>query len=520
MKIVTKSNRSFCYILLVLVCAALGFGIGIALSENDVNNDYPDLILWLGLPGTLFLRALKCFVLPLVFVNIILSVIEMVNAGKAGKVGLWTIGLYTLTTFLAALEAIVVSILFTPLYSVQSDIVDASEEFLYIECGENMHLKTGADGSVSCAYSILDSNSTDLPPAFQFTIDDVNDVFVKSSDAGNVPDVSISKQIIEGIFIKLVSENITDEFANARFLGVIAFAMVIGVCATKSKRKPKTLVAFLQEINDILVIAITWIVALTPIAVFSMIVSAIGVQSDMAKLFQNVGLLMGATLTTMGMHFLIVYPSVYYALTKENVLKYARYLVPAQTVAFATASSVGTLPVTLECVRKSGMVSDAIRNFVLPVGSTINMDGTALYFPVATVWLATSQGIQVTAVDYVLIAILSTLGSAGTAPVPSASLVFIVTTFNTVFNTTGEPDLFYIMVAIDWLLDRFRTTINVTGDALVTRMVEARAGTGIRGDNNSESKIMKTNIDIKETPDSVISSSSPSSENDDLVQCV
>merc|ERR1712241_1606093 len=185
---------------------------------------------------------------------------------------------------------------------------------------------------------------------------------------------------------------------------------------------------------------------------------------------------MGATLTTMGIHFLIVYPSVYYALTKENVLKYVRYLVPAQTVAFATSSSVGTLPLTLECVRNSGMVSNAVRNFVLPVGSTINMDGTALYFPVATIWLATSQGLEIGAVDYILIVILSTLGSAGTAPVPSASLVFIVTTFNTVFGTTGTPEYFYIMMAIDWFLDRFRALVNVTGDTLVAHMVEVRAG--------------------------------------------
>jgi Na+/H+-dicarboxylate symporter len=122
------------------------------------------------------------------------------------------------------------------------------------------------------------------------------------------------------------------------------------------------------------------------------------------------------------------------------------------------------------------MVSDGVRNFVLPVGSTIYMDGTALYFPVATIWLATTQGLEIGAVDYILIVILSPLGSAGTAPVPSASLVFIVTTFNTVFGTTGTPEYFYIMMAIDWLLDRFRTLVNVTGDTLVARMVEVRAG--------------------------------------------
>jgi len=405
-----------------------------------------------------------------------LAMVEMIDAGKAGKVGIWTLALYSLTTFLAALEAIVVTLLFKPLFNVEDPVPPSTKEtFVHVECEDGMYLATGSDGIVSCV-SVNGFNDT-LPSNFSFTIDDVNNVFVKTADGTDTTaDISISNQIIDGIFMKLVSANITDEFANDRFLGVIFFAMVVGIAATRSKTKPKTFMAFLREVNDILVVAITWVVALTPIAVFSMVVEAIGKESDIVEIFQNVGVLMGATLTTMAIHVLIVYPSLFYGLTKSNPLTYLRHIVPAQVLAFATSSSVGTLPLTLECVRNSGMVSDAVRNFVLPVGSTINMDGTALYFPVATIWLATTQGLEIGAVDYILIVILSTLGSAGTAPVPSASLVFIVTTFNTVFGTTGTPEYFYIMMAIDWLLDRFRTLVNVTGDTLVARMVEVRAG--------------------------------------------
>lgn len=173
----------------------------------------------------------------------------------------------------------------------------------------------------------------------------------------------------------------------------------------------------------------------------------------------------------MAMHYFFTYVGCYYFFTRTNPFGYLKHILPAQTMAFACASSAATIPVTLKCVKATGIVPDAIGRFVVPLGATVNMDGGAIYFPCASIWLAILNGLEVNASHYILLVIISTIGSVGTAPVPSASLVLIITAYNTVFNTVGTPDGFEFILAIDWFMDRLRTTLNVSGDAVVTGMV-------------------------------------------------
>lgn len=198
---------------------------------------------------------------------------------------------------------------------------------------------------------------------------------------------------------------------------------------------------------------------------------AVGGQNDLAGMFENVGYLVVATVLAMVLQFFVVYVGFYAFFTRSNPFTYLKSIVPAQTMAFACASSAATIPVTLKSVKSTGRVPDAIARFVIPLGATVNMDGGAIYFPCACIWLAIMNGISPDIGSYFLLVIISTIGSAGTAPVPSASLVLIITAYNTVFNTTGTPDGFSYILAIDWFMDRLRTTLNVTGDAVVAGMV-------------------------------------------------
>lgn len=140
-------------------------------------------------------------------------------------------------------------------------------------------------------------------------------------------------------------------------------------------------------------------------------------------------------------------------------------------MALACASSAATIPVTLRCVEQTGRVPKVVRNFIVPLGATINMDGSAIYIPCACIWMAMQNGITPNIGNYILLVIISTIGSAGAAPVPAASLVLILTAYNTVFNTTGTPGGFSFILAIDWLCDRVQTAMNVTGDTVVASMV-------------------------------------------------
>jgi len=180
----------------------------------------------------------------------------------------------------------------------------------------------------------------------------------------------------------------------------------------------------------------------TPFAVLSLIIKAIGSQEDLADAFSNVGYLVVATMVAMLAHFLLVAVVLFWFVAKRNPIDYLKKLVPAQTMAFACASSAATIPVTLRCVLSTGHVPGPVARFVVPLGATVNMDGGAIYFPCACIWLAVLNGINPTVADYILLVVIATIGSAGTAPVPSASLVLIITAYNTVFGTTGTPDGF------------------------------------------------------------------------------
>jgi Na+/H+-dicarboxylate symporter len=120
-----------------------------------------------------------------------------------------------------------------------------------------------------------------------------------------------------------------------------------------------------------------------------------------------------------------------------------------------------------------------VARFVVPLGATVNMDGGAIYFPCACIWMAVLNGIEPNIGNYILLIVLATIGSIGTAPVPSASLVLIITAYNTVFGTTGTPDGFSFILAIDWFMDRLRTTMNVTGDAVVCALVAHSESSGL-----------------------------------------
>jgi Na+/H+-dicarboxylate symporter len=407
-------------ILAIFVFVVLGVALGVGLSYWEPENptDKKITIQWLGLVGDLFIRALKCFVLPLVFVNIIIAVVDMMSIGKASSIGWTVIGLYLITTVAAAFFGTISTLIFMKFYDSE---VDASEV-----------TKT-------------------------------------------VSEVSLSDTIYEGIFEKIVPSNIIDAFASSSFTAVLFFAGVFGAAlAPEHLKKDSQLVGILREMDKVLQRVINWIIFLTPFAVMSLITSSIGKQSDLSQAFSNIGLLMASSFLAWGMQVVFIYIGLFALLTKSNPFTYLKFIIPAQLFAFASASSAATIPTSLKAVKSTGVVPDVIGKFVVPFGATVNMDGGAVYFVCACIWLAVLNGQDVNFSSFVLLIIIATLGSIGTAPVPSASLVLIITAYNTVFEGSGMPNGFGYIFAIDWFMDRMRTVTNVTGDCIVSGIVAYR----------------------------------------------
>lgn len=459
-------------VLSVLLFAAVGIGIGLGLSFWDPEDptDKKTALQWIGLIGDMFIRALKAVVLPLVFVNVILSVVDMMTVGRAGAVGWKTIGLYLLTTLVASILGLISIVCFKGLFT-EGEFGEPSKARVQLGCSEEgSYLSWADDGSVTCS-----ANLTEDMGNYWF-INDVDKSFASTS-SGPKNDLSMSDTIYDGVFVKLITSNIFDSFVDANFAAVVLFAIVFGAALARMMAKKgmsdtdSVFVTFLKEVDGVLLTLINWIIMITPFAVLSLIANAIGKQDDLADSFANVGYLVVATLIAMIAHVLITYVGFFFLMTRTNPFTYLKFLLPAQTTAFACASSAATIPVTLQSVKNTGRVPDAIAKFVIPMGATINMDGGAIYFPCACIWLAVLNGITPNFGNYILLCVLATVGSAGTAPVPSASLVLIITAYNTVFGTTGTPDGFSFILAIDWFMDRCRTVTNVTGDAVVTGIV-------------------------------------------------
>jgi Na+/H+-dicarboxylate symporter len=485
----------------ILVLAALGICIGVGLSYWDPQN--PDakklLIQWIGLAGDLFLRALKCFVLPLVFVNVIIAVVDMMSIGKASSIGWTVIGLYLTTTIAAALFGTISTLIFMGFYN--SEEIATSEALspaiIQLGCGENFFLAQAADGTVSCVSAEMAASiDTD------FTLYDINNVLTSQGKSGPAQ-VSLSDPIYDGIFRKIVPNNIVGAFAGNQFAAVIFFAILFGAALNPVlvKKGQSSLLEVLKESDAVFQRITRWIILLTPFAVLSLITAAIGKQSNLKSMFANIGLLIASSLIAWGLQFFCIYMGLFALLTKSNPFVYLKHIVPAQTMAFASASSAATIPTSLAAVASTGVVPKTIGRFVVPLGATVNMDGGAVYFVCACIWLAILNGEQVTAASFVLLIIIATIGSIGTAPVPSASLVLIITAYNTVFGTTGTPNGFGYIFAIDWFMDRCRTVTNVTGDCIVSGIVAHRCPIDETPEESSAEEIALESAPIVEEED-------------------
>ena len=265
------------------------------------------------------------------------------------------------------------TLMFMGLYNTEENdadniVVDTSP-YVQLECGEEGSLSfLGEDesGTITC--------STNNAGSSQFMIYDVNNVFATTNTVvkSSVAQVSLSDTIYNGIFTKIVPNNIIGAFAGNNFAAVIFFAIIFGaalsplVSSKKENKEGKTLMAIFQESDNVFQRIIRWIIMLTPYAVCSLIAEAIGDQDDLPALFANIGLLMASAMIAWILQIVFVYMGVFAVLTKSNPITYLQHIVPAQIFAFACASSAATIPISLAAVKATGRVPDTIGRFVIP----------------------------------------------------------------------------------------------------------------------------------------------------------
>jgi Na+/H+-dicarboxylate symporter len=282
----------------------------------------------------------------------------------------------------------------------------------------------------------------------------------------------------------MVPSNITLAFSEGNLLSIIMFAIPFGIAISLLPRDMKLVGNFFREVNMVFMRMINWIIMCTPIAIISLLASAIAQQKDLTVLVSDVGLFVLCAILSLFAHTYIFYPILLRLFVKCNPYKWLMQMARAQLFAFGCASSMATLPVVMECIDATKKISQNLSRFVLSLGATIGMDGAALGYPVAIVFMAEAEGIGhiIGNVEYFLIILVSTIGAIGCGPVPSASIVMTMTIWTSVFPTIPLPSTFAFIVATDWFLDRFHTAVNVTCDTVVCRIVAEQVGETLNDD--------------------------------------
>ena len=369
---------------------------------------FPDLALQQKIIGSAFIAFLKMLVIPLVFASIYVAILGLGSLEHLKNIGLRTIFFYVLTTALAVFLAIAVMNVFA--------------------IGE----------AVSSAGLSFEKAASIAPFSFQAMI------------------------------LSFIPVNIFAALSNGEMMQIIVFAILFGVASLylkPSQREP--MLNFFTAVSEAMLKMAEWVILLTPIGVFSLISYVIADQGFdvVAGLWKYILVVIGVLL----FHGIVTLPAVLAYFGRVNPYRYLSNVRDAPIMAFSTASSAATLPVSMRVVEEMGDVDPKTASFVLPLGATVSMDGTAAYLTVAVLYIANLAGVSLGLGDQILLGITVVALSVGVAALPSASLVMMVV----ILNQLGLPvEYLALIVAVDRILDMCRTSLNVTSDLVVAKVVD------------------------------------------------
>jgi solute carrier family 1 (high affinity glutamate transporter) protein 2 len=252
-------------------------------------------------------------------------------------------------------------------------------------------------------------------------------------------------------------------------LGIIVFCIAFGILIGQMGEKARVMCTFFTELNEIVMRIVNIIMWYSPFGIMCLIAGKIMELPDLAVTAQQLGMYMVTVITGLVIHTFCTLCVLYFVFTRKNPAVFFRGMLQAWITALGTASSTAALPVTFQCLEENLGLDRRVTRFVLPVGATVNMDGTALYEAVAAIFIAQMNGIELSAGQVVTVSLTATLASIGAASIPSAGLVMMILVLTAVGLPVSDISL---IVAVDWLLDRIRTSVNVLGDSFGAGIVD------------------------------------------------
>ncbi len=411
----------------IIIGLVLGVLFGIVAAINQWGQFTQD---WIAPFGTIFVNLLKLIAVPLVLASLVTGVASLSDLTKLSRMGGKTIAIYLMTTVVAICIGLVLVNTLQPGKSIPDDVA-ANLQATY---QEEMEQRSG-------------------------------DVQLAKERGPLQPLVDIVPQNIIGA-----------AGSNRNMLQVVFFALFIGIgLILVQNERTEVVLQFFQGLNDVIIKLVDVIMLIAPIGVFALIAGTItSIAGDslasVLELLRSLGFYALVVCLGLVLHVVIVYGGLVHFISPLTLKQFFRGISPAQLLAFSTSSSAATLPVTMECAEENLGVKKEVASFVLPLGATINLDGTAMYQSIAAVFIAQALGMELDFAAQLTIVLTALLASIGAAPVPGAGLIMLVIILEAIGVPSGGVAL---ILGVDRILDMLRTTANVTGDATVSVLVNA-----------------------------------------------
>ncbi|XP_069696625.1 excitatory amino acid transporter-like isoform X1 [Periplaneta americana] len=400
-------------------------------------------IMLVSFPGEILMRVLKMFIIPLIISSLISGMAQL-DARLSGRMGTHALLYYVTTTVLASILGIVMAVVIHP---------------------GDPNLKTHVEGEstdieVSTFHAMLDIMRNLFPDnLIQACLQQVQTTYKK---------VEVNKALLSH---ELNSSNDSPDFIlkpelvykdGINVMGMILFCMTFGLLAGHMGAKGKIIVDIFVALNEIVMKFVGIIMWYSPFGILCLVAGKIMSIENLAATAQQLGLYMITVILGLLVHALITLPAIFYLFTRKNPAVFFRGILQAWIMGLATASSAATLPVTFRCLEENNKIDSRVTRFVVAVGATVNMDGAALYEAVASIFIAQINGIHLGIGQLITVSLTATLTSIGAAAIPSSALVTMLVIFSALGLPTSDISLLF---AVDWLLDRLRTSINIVSDS-------------------------------------------------------
>ncbi|EAW55945.1 solute carrier family 1 member 3 [Homo sapiens] len=446
------------FVLLTVTAVIVGTILGFTLRPYRMS--YRE-VKYFSFPGELLMRMLQMLVLPLIISSLVTGMAAL-DSKASGKMGMRAVVYYMTTTIIAVVIGIIIVIIIHPGKGTK----------------ENMH-REGKIVRVTAADAFLDLIRNMFPPNL---VEACFKQFKTNYEKRSFKVPIQANETLVGAVINNVSEametltRITEELVpvpgsvnGVNALGLVVFSMCFGFVIGNMKEQGQALREFFDSLNEAIMRLVAVIMWYAPVGILFLIAGKIVEMEDMGVIGGQLAMYTVTVIVGLLIHAVIVLPLLYFLVTRKNPWVFIGGLLQALITALGTSSSSATLPITFKCLEENNGVDKRVTRFVLPVGATINMDGTALYEALAAIFIAQVNNFELNFGQIITISITATAASIGAAGIPQAGLVTMVI----VLTSVGLPtDDITLIIAVDWFLDRLRTTTNVLGDSLGAGIVE------------------------------------------------